>query len=167
MGFKIVRTLGLNDFSAAGLRVAIVVPLFNDQITKLLSQGAVETALELGVSESDIEIYWTTGAFELPLISLELATSKNFDAICAVGAIVRGGTPHFEFVAAEAARGLMKATTESRIPVSFGVLTTDNLADALERAGGSVGNKGSEAMYAVLHSADLLQQIRGSTHDGK
>ena len=162
-----MRTLGLNDFSAAGFRVAIVVPHFNDQITKLLNQGAVETALQLGVSESDIEIYWVTGAFELPLISLELASSKNFDAICAVGAIVRGGTPHFEFVATEAARGLMKATTESRIPVAFGVLTTDNLADALERAGGSVGNKGAEAMYAVLHSAHLLRQIRDSEHDDR
>ncbi|MDG1839474.1 MAG: 6,7-dimethyl-8-ribityllumazine synthase [Dehalococcoidia bacterium] len=162
-----MRTHGLDDFSAAGLRVAIVVPLFNDQITKLLSEGACRTALELGVSESDIEIYWTTGAFELPLISLELASSKNFEAICAVGAIVRGGTPHFEFVATEAARGLMKATTESRVPVSFGVLTTDNLDDAMERAGGSVGNKGSEAMYAVLHSAHLLRQIRGREHNGK
>jgi len=162
-----VRTLGLDDFSAAGFRVAIVAPIFNDQITKLLSQGALETALELGVIETDIEIYWITGAFELPLISLELASSKNFDAICAVGAIVRGGTPHFDFIATEAARGLMKATTESRIPVSFGVLTTDNLADALARAGGSVGNKGSEAMYAVLHSAHLLRQIRDSEHDDK
>ncbi len=162
-----MHTLGLNNFSAAGFRVAIVVPLFNDQITKLLSQGALETALELGVVETDIEIYWITGAFELPLISLELASSKNFDAICAVGAIVRGDTPHFQFVATETARGLMKATTESRVPVSFGVLTTDNLADALERAGGSVGNKGSEAMYAVLHSAHLLRQIRGGEHDDK
>ena len=162
-----MRTHGLDNFSAAGLRVAIVVPLFNDQITKLLSEGASATALELGVSESDIEVYWTTGAFELPLISLELASSNNFDAICAVGAIVRGGTPHFEFVATEAARGIMKATTESRVPVSFGVLTTDNLDDALERAGGSVGNKGSEAMYAVLHSAHLLGEIRGREHNGK
>jgi len=159
-----MRTHGLDNFSAAGLRVAIVVPLFNDQITKLLSEGASATALELGVFESDIEVYWTTGAFELPLISLELASSNNFDAICA---IVRGGTPHFEFVATEAARGLMKATTESRVPVSFGVLTTDNLDDALERAGGSVGNKGSEAMYAVLHSAHLLGEIRRREHNGK
>ena len=145
--------------NASGMRVAIVAAIFNDQFTKRLCNGAVTTAREHGVDDDAIDVYWVPGAFELPLMAGELAASGNYDAIACVGAVVRGETPHFDFVAGEAARGIMEVGRESGVPVGFGVITADTLAQAEARSGGSVGNKGSEAMYAAIHVAVLLREV--------
>ena len=143
----------------SGMRVAIVAAIFNDQFTKPLCNGAVTTAREHGVSDDDIDVFWVPGAFEIPLLAGELAASGAYSAIACVGAVVRGETPHFDFVAGEAARGIMEASRETGVPLGFGVITADTLEQAAARSGGSVGNKGSEAMYAALHVASLLREV--------
>jgi len=153
------QTYGEHDIDARGMRVAVVVAMFNDQITRKMLDGAVTQAHEMGVADEDVQVYWVPGAFELPLIAQRLAESGQIDAIAAVGCIIRGETPHFDFVAGETARGIMQVGLDTGIPVSLGVTTTDTLEQAEARAGGSVGNKGAEAMYAALHSASLLRAI--------
>jgi 6,7-dimethyl-8-ribityllumazine synthase len=145
--------------SGAGLRVAVVVSRFNELITERLRDGAVETALEAGVLEARIDVVWVPGAFELPVTAKRLAASGDYDAIACVGAVIRGETPHFDFVAGEAARGIMEVALESGLPVTFGVITTDNIEQALARAGGAVGHKGREAMLAALEVADLFARL--------
>src|SRR3990170_5484615 len=132
------------------MRVAVIASLFNDQFTKSLCNAAVTTARDHGVADSAIDVFWVPGAFEIPLVAQELAATGAYDAIACVGAVVRGETPHFDFVAGEAARGIMEVGRESGVPVGFGLITSDTLAQAEARSGGSVGNKGSEAMYAAL-----------------
>lgn len=144
---------------AAGMRVAIVAAQFNDQFTRRLCNGAVTTAREHGVDDEAIDIFWVPGAFEMPLMAGELAATGVYDAIACVGAVVRGETPHFDFVAGEAARGIMEVGRDSGVPVGFGVITADTLEQAEARSGGSVGNKGSEAMSAALHVAALLREV--------
>ncbi|MDA0302377.1 MAG: 6,7-dimethyl-8-ribityllumazine synthase [Chloroflexi bacterium] len=144
---------------ATGMRVAIVAAIFNDQFTKRLCNGAVTTAREHGVADEAIDVYWVPGAFEIPLMAGELAAAGLYDAIACVGAVVRGETPHFDFVAGEAARGIMEIGRESGVPVGFGVITANTLEQAEARSGGSVGNTGSEAMYAALHVASLLREL--------
>jgi len=155
----LARVIGQGDIDATGLKVGIVVSMFNDQITKKMLDGALETARGMGVAEDDITVCWVAGAFELALIAQELAEDTAVDAVAAIGCIIRGETPHFDFVAGEAARGLMQATLESGVPIALGVTTTDTIAQAEARAGGAVGNKGSEAMYAALHSAAVLREL--------
>ena len=153
------QVYGDGSVDATGLRVAIVVAIFNDQFTKRLCEGALSTAKELGVVDDDIAVFWVPGAFELPLVARELAATGAYDAIACLGAVVRGETPHFTFVAGEAARGIMDASRETGVPMGFGVITADTLAQADARAGGAVGNRGSEAMYAALHVAALFRAI--------
>ncbi len=150
---------GADDIDARGMSAAVVVSTFNDQITRPMLQGALDTARDLGVADQDIQVYWVAGAFELPLVAQRLAESGQFDAVAAVGCVIRGETPHFDFVAGETARGLLQAGLDTGVPIALGVTTTDTLAQAEARAGGAVGNKGSEAMYAALHSASLLRGI--------
>ena len=154
---------GEDRFDAAGLRVAIVVAMFNDQITKRLADGALALAAEYGVRDDDIEIYWVPGAFEIPIVAQRLAEDGEVDAVCAIGAVIRGETPHFELVSGETTRALMEIGRESGVPIGNGVIATNNLAQAEARAGGAVGNKGAEAMYAALHTACLLRQIDTET----
>ncbi|MGE3960994.1 MAG: 6,7-dimethyl-8-ribityllumazine synthase [Dehalococcoidia bacterium] len=154
-----MRVIGQDDIDATGLKLGIVVSMFNDQITKKMLEGALTTAREMGIAEDDILVCWVAGAFELPLVAQELAEDQGVDAVAAIGCVIRGETPHFDFVAGETARGLMQVTLESGIPVALGVTTTDTLAQAEARAGGTVGNKGSEAVYAVLHSAAVLREL--------
>jgi 6,7-dimethyl-8-ribityllumazine synthase len=156
-------TYGEDRFDAAGLRVAIVVAMFNDQITKRLADGALALAAEYGVREDDIEVYWVPGAFEIPIVAQRLAEDGEVDAVCAIGAVIRGETPHFELVSGETTRALMEIGRESGVPIGNGVIATNNLAQAEARAGGAVGNKGAEAMYAALHTACLLRQIDAET----
>ena len=156
-------TYGEDRFDAAGLRVAIVVAMFNDQITKRLADGALALAAEYGVRDDDIEIYWVPGAFEIPIIAQRLAEDGEVDGVCAIGAVIRGETPHFGLVSGATARALMEIGRESGIPIGNGVIATNNLAQAEARAGGAVGNKGAEAMYAALHMACLLRQIDSET----
>lgn len=152
-------TYGEGDVDARGMHVAVVVSTFNDQITRPMLQGALDTAREMGVADDDIQVYWVAGAFELALVAERLAGSDHFDAVAALGCVIRGETPHFDFVAGETARGLMDAGLSTGVPISLGVTTTDTLEQAQARAGGAVGNKGSEAMYAALHSASMLRDI--------
>lgn len=143
-----------------GQRVALVASRFNELITNKLIEGAKDILFRHGVRPQDVDLYWVPGAWELPLIAEELALSGDYDAVIPLGAIIRGDTPHFDYVASEVSKGLAKIALEQRIPVVFGVLTCDNLEQALLRAGSKAGNKGAEAAMAVLEMVNLLSQIR-------
>ncbi|MEX1023003.1 MAG: 6,7-dimethyl-8-ribityllumazine synthase [Dehalococcoidia bacterium] len=154
-------TVGDGDMDVTGLRVAVVVSMFNDQVTRKMLDGALQTAREMHIEDDDIEVYWVPGAFELAVVAERVAGTGMVDAVAALGCIIRGETPHFDFVAAETARGIMQSGLTTGVPVSLGVLTTDDLGQAQARAGGAAGNKGSEAMYAALHTAAVLGEIDG------
>ena len=143
-----------------GLNIAIVASRFNDLVTSRLIDGAKDALMRHDVSGSAIEVYWVPGAWELPLIAKELALSGKYDAIIALGAVIRGDTPHFDYVAAEASKGLAAAGLESRVPVLFGVLTCDTLDQALIRAGSKAGNKGADCAVGAIEMANLLRNIR-------
>ena len=149
---------GLN---AHGLRFAIVVARFNALITERLLAGACDVLARCGVNADEIEIVKVPGAWELPLAAKTLALQKKHDAIIALGAVVRGETPHFDYVAGHAASGLAAVQQESGIPVAFGVLTTNSMEQALDRAGGKAGNKGSDAAMTAIEMANLLRRLRG------
>jgi 6,7-dimethyl-8-ribityllumazine synthase len=151
------------SLDAASLRVAVVVARFNELITEKLLEGAVATAREHGVAEHNLDVVWVPGAFELPLAARALAATERYDAIACVGAVIRGETPHFDFVAGEAARGVAAVSADFGIPATFGVITSDTVEQAQARAGGAVGNKGREAMLAAIEMATLLPQVEGLT----
>jgi len=140
-----------------GLRVAIAVARFNEAVTGLLLSGALEALERHGVASDAIDIAWVPGCFELPLCAQRLAGAGRYDAIICLGAVVRGETPHFDFVAGEAARGLADVSRRFDVPVAFGVLTTDTMEQALARAGGTRGNKGYEAAVTSLEMVQLLR----------
>jgi 6,7-dimethyl-8-ribityllumazine synthase len=142
-----------------GRRFGIVIARFNELVTKQLLAGAHDALVRHGVSEEDIEVFWVPGAWEIPGLAGRLEATGRFDAIIALGAVIRGATPHFDFVAGEAARGLGMLASEARTPVIFGVLTTDTLEQALERAGTKAGNKGADAAVAALEMADLYERV--------
>jgi 6,7-dimethyl-8-ribityllumazine synthase len=142
-----------------GRRFAVVASRFNGIVTEKLVEGALAAFRKLGITDDDIELAWTPGAFELPLAAMRLATSGQFDAVVCLGAVIRGETPHFEFVAGEAARGVQQVALESGVPCTFGVLTTDSLEQALDRAGGKHGNKGWDAATAAVEMASLLDDL--------
>ena len=143
-----------------GLNVAIVASRFNELVTSKLIEGAKDSLIRHDVSASAIDIYWVPGAFELPLIAEELALLGKYDAIIAVGAVIRGDTPHFDYVAAEMSKGLATVGLKHRVPVAFGVLTTDTLEQALIRAGSKAGNKGADCAVTAIEMANLLKNIR-------
>jgi 6,7-dimethyl-8-ribityllumazine synthase len=149
--------------SGARRAVAIVVSKFNGDITTRLLDGALEALDEAGVNRAHVEVVPVPGAFELPLAAMALARTRRYACVLALGCVIRGDTPHFEFVASEAASGLQLAGLETGIPVSFGVLTCDNRRQAEERAGGPHGNKGSEAALTGLEMADLFARLRAAT----
>ena len=146
-------------FEARGLRVATVVARFNDHVTGLLAEGAAATLADHGIPVADAPVYWVPGAFELPVVAKRLAESGTVDAVVCLGAVIRGDTPHFDYVAGESAAGLSRVALDTGIPVVFGVLTTDNLAQALDRCGGSEGHKGAEAAATALETAALLRTL--------
>jgi 6,7-dimethyl-8-ribityllumazine synthase len=143
------------------LRVAVVVSRFNELITEKLLDGATHTALEHGVRDDCLDVVWVPGAYELPMAARRLAATGRYDAIVCTGAVIRGQTPHFDFVAGEAARGIMDVTRDFPIPVTFGVITSDNVEQAQARAGGAVGNKGRDAMLAAIEMATLFPLLEG------
>ncbi|MDD6181922.1 MAG: 6,7-dimethyl-8-ribityllumazine synthase [Desulfovibrionaceae bacterium] len=147
------------QMSAAGLKFAIVATRFNDIIVDRLVGGAVDYLTRHGAKKSDITIVRIPGAFELPLVCQKAASSKKYDGVLALGAVIRGGTPHFDYVCAEAAKGIGQVTLSSGVPVGFGLLTTDNLEQAIERAGSKGGNKGVEAAAAMLETIRVLEQM--------
>ena len=147
------------DFLARGRRLAIVVARFNELVTGKLLDGALECLRAHGVDEDDLLVAWVPGAFELPLVSRRLAASGGFDAVICLGAVVRGETPHFDHVAEQAALGIRTAAEDTGVPVIFGVLTTNTLEQAIDRAGGKHGNKGWDAAMAALETASVLDQL--------
>ena len=144
---------------AAKLRVAVVVSRFNDLVSKGLLDGALDCLKRHGCKEESIDVVWTPGSFEIPLAAKKLAGSAKYDAVICLGAIIRGATPHFEYVASEAAKGIAKVSLDSGLPVIFGIVTADNLEQALERAGAKPGNKGFSAALSAIELANLLKQL--------
>lgn len=144
-------------------RVAIVVSRYNERITRRLLDGARAALRERGIADDAVDVVWVPGAFELPVAAEVAAASGRYAALVALGCVIRGETPHFEFVASEAARGLGSVARAHGIALGFGVLTTDDQEQALARAGGSAGNKGHEAAAAALDTAHVLERLRGGT----
>ena len=141
------------------LKFGLVVSRFNEFITKKLLEGAQDALLRHGVSQEDIEVAWVPGSFEIPLIAKKLAQSKRYDAVICLGAVVRGGTPHFEYIAAEVTKGIAKVGLDTGLPVIYGVITADTLEQAIERAGTKMGNKGFEAAVNAIEMANLVKAI--------
>ncbi len=140
-----------------GLKVGIVVSRFNDFISKSLLDGAKDAFLRHGVSETDIDIAWVPGAFEIPFIAKKMAETKKYDAVVALGAVIRGSTPHFDYVASETAKGIATTSLQTGVVVVFGVLTTDTIEQAIERAGTKAGNKGWDAAVTAIEMANLAR----------
>jgi len=148
------------NFDANGKKIAIVVSRFNSFVVERLLEGAVDTLMRHGnVADDDITVIKVPGAYELPLVAKKAAKSDKYDAIIAIGAVIRGGTPHFDFVAGECNKGLAQVCLDSEIPVSFGVITTDTIEQAIDRAGLKVGNKGGEAALSALEMINVLAQL--------
>ncbi len=149
------------SLDATALRIAIVVSRFNEFITEQLTKGALEVLEKRGCPQEEIAIVKVPGAWELPPAAKALTLLHDYDAIVALGAVVRGDTPHFEYVAAAAADGLRQVGLDTGVPVAFGVLTTDDMQQAMDRAGGKSGNKGADAAEAAIEMANLLKQLKG------
>jgi len=150
-----------------GLKFAIVVSRFNELISSRLLEGAKDYLLRHEVRHQDIDVVWVPGAWEIPLAAKECALMGIYDGVIALGAVIRGNTPHFDYVASEVAKGLAVTGLNQRVPVTFGVLTCDNLEQALERAGSKAGNRGVEAASAALEMANLLKKLRNEQGDDK
>lgn len=142
-----------------GLKVAVVVSRFNEFITNKLLGGAVDCLTRHDCNEENITVAWVPGAFEIPMVAKKLAMSKKYDAVICLGAVIRGATPHFDYVCAECAKGIAQVGMESSVPVTFGVLTTENIQQAVERAGSKSGNKGVDAAMAAMEMASLMKEI--------
>ena len=142
-----------------GLRFGIVIARFNEFISGKLLSGCLDGLNRHGADEKKIDIVWSPGAFELPLLAKKLAQSEKYDAVICLGAIIRGATPHFDYVAAEVAKGIANVSIDTGMPVIFGVLTTDNIEQAIERAGTKGGNKGFDAALAAIEMAHLMKEI--------
>jgi len=147
------------DLNGAGHKVGIVVSRFNDFITGRLVDGAVDCLVRHGVKDPDIEVVKVPGAFEIPMAAKRMIAKKKYHAVLCLGAVIRGATPHFEYIAGEAAKGIGALALEASIPVLFGVLTTDNLEQAIERAGAKSGNKGWETALAAIEMINLYKQL--------
>jgi 6,7-dimethyl-8-ribityllumazine synthase len=148
-----------------GRRVAVVVSRFNETITRKLHDGALDALLRHGVAFDNIDVVWVPGAWELPVAVRRALMTTRYDVVVALGAVIRGDTPHFDFVAGEASRELASAVTDGEIPVGFGLLTCDTMAQAEARAGGEHGNKGWDAAVAALETADVLDQLESLDAD--
>jgi 6,7-dimethyl-8-ribityllumazine synthase len=149
------------ELAARDLRIGIVATRFNEFIVDSLVRGAVETIVRLGGSEKDITIVRVPGAWEMPWAVRQMAAGRRFDAILALGAVIRGATPHFDYVAGECAKGIAQAGLAADVPVAFGVLTTDTIEQALERAGTKAGNKGADAAMSAIEMASVLRKLEG------
>ena len=147
------------DFASRGRRFAVVAARFNELVVSKLVEGAVACLRAHGVAEDDLEVAWVPGAFELPLAARTLAATGPYDRIVCLGAVIRGEAAHFDHVAGQAAAGIREAAEATGVPVMFGVLTTDTLQQAMDRAGGKHGNKGWDAAMAAMEMASLLEQV--------
>jgi 6,7-dimethyl-8-ribityllumazine synthase len=144
---------------ASGLKIAIIASRFNDFVTARLIEGAVDCLLRHGSGEKDITVIRVPGSFELPLAAKKAASSGKYDAVICLGALIRGQTPHFDYIAAEVTKGVAQVSLDTELPVTFGVITADTLEQAIDRAGAKAGNKGFEAALGAVEMADLLRQI--------
>ncbi|MCK5863106.1 MAG: 6,7-dimethyl-8-ribityllumazine synthase [Candidatus Hydrogenedentes bacterium] len=154
-----MTTVLQGNFAGEGKRIGIVVSRFNEFITSKLLGGAEDALKRHGVNDDDITVAWAPGAFEVPLVAKHMAQSGNYNAILALGCIIRGATPHFDYVAAEAAKGVGHVMLDTGVPILFGILTTDSIEQAIERAGTKSGNKGSDAAMGALEMTNLLEQL--------
>jgi 6,7-dimethyl-8-ribityllumazine synthase len=145
-----------------GRRYAVLASRFNSHITSKLADGAMDALIRHGAASEDVDLVWVPGAWELPFAARRLAATERYNAIVVVGAVIRGETPHFDYIASEAARGLADASTEYEIPIGFGLLTTNDMAQAEARAGGEHGNKGWDAAIAALEMSDLFERLDGA-----
>jgi 6,7-dimethyl-8-ribityllumazine synthase len=152
MKYKVVE----GNFDGSGKKFAIVIARFNDFITKSLLAGAIDSLVRHGVKEEDVTVYKVPGAFEIPYACKKAAEAAKYDGVIALGAVIRGSTPHFDFVANEAAKGIAQVTLQTGVPIIFGVLTTDTIEQAIERAGTKSGNKGAEAAVTAIELANLF-----------
>jgi len=143
----------------SGKKFAIIVPRFNEFINEKLLSGAVDNLVRHGVADGDITVVWTPGAFEIPLVARKLAEQSKYDAVIALGCVIRGATAHFDYVAGEVAKGIGQVAIQAGLPTLFGVLTTDTIEQAIERAGSKAGNKGSDAALAGIEMANLMEQL--------
>lgn len=144
---------------AEGLKIGIVVARFNEFITSKLLSGAEDTLRRHGANEDDITVAWVPGAFEIPLIAKKMAKSGKYDGIIALGAVIRGATSHYDYVCNEVSKGIALVNMETEVPTAFGVVTTENIEQAVERAGTKAGNKGSDAAMAVIEMVNLAKQL--------
>jgi 6,7-dimethyl-8-ribityllumazine synthase len=142
-----------------GLKFGLVVSRFNEFFSRKLLEGAQDALLRHGVNEEDIDVAWTPGSFEIPLIAQKLAETKKYNAIICLGAVIRGGTPHFEYIAAEVTKGIAHVNMNTGVPVLYGVITTDTLEQAVERSGTKAGNKGFDAAVSAIEMANLVKLI--------
>ena len=147
------------DLSAKGMKFGIIASRFNDFITARLVDGALDGLLRHGASDADVEVVRVPGSFEIPLAAQRMARAKKYDAIICLGAVIRGATPHFEYVSAEVSKGVASVSLESGVPVIFGVLTTDTIEQAIERAGTKSGNKGWDSALSAIEMASLMKQL--------
>ena len=147
------------DLNAVGQRIGIIVSRFNSFITDRLLDGATDALLRHGANENDIHVVQVPGAFEIPLIARKMASARTYDGIIALGAVIRGATPHFDYVSSEVTKGIAAVSLEHGIPIAFGVLTTDSIEQAVERAGAKAGNKGFDAALTVIDSINVLKAL--------
>ncbi len=147
------------NLNAEGLKIGIVVARFNEFISTKLLGGALDALVRHGAKDDDIEVAWVPGAFEIPLIAKKMAASGRYDCVICLGCIIRGATPHFDYVAAESSKGIAQVAMKADCPVAFGVLTTETIEQAIERAGTKAGNKGWDAALAAVEMANLLKEI--------
>ena len=146
-------------FNGENIKIAIVAGRFNEFITSKLVGGALDVLKRNDVSEENIDIAWVPGAFEIPLITKKLANTGKYDAIIALGAVIKGSTPHFDYVCAEVSKGVAQISLQTDLPVIFGVLTTNNIEEAIERAGTKAGNKGADAAFSAIEMINLIKEI--------
>ena len=146
-------------FNGKGIKIGIVAGRFNEFITSKLVGGAVDVLKRNDVNDEDIDIAWVPGALEIPLITKKMAESKKYDAIITLGAVIKGSTPHFDYVCAEVSKGVAQISLQTGLPIMFGVLTTNNIEEAIERAGTKAGNKGSDVAFGALEMIDLIKNI--------
>lgn len=146
-------------YEGKGRKFGICVSRFNEFITGKLKDGALDALRRHGVAEDDVTIAWTPGSFELPVVAKRMAESEQYDAVIALGCVIRGATPHFDYIAAEAAKGIGLTALNAPVPVLFGVLTTETIEQAVERAGTKAGNKGADAAVSALEMVNLLEQV--------
>ncbi|SDW18210.1 6,7-dimethyl-8-ribityllumazine synthase [Marinococcus luteus] len=148
------------NVNGSGQKIAIVVARFNEFINKQLLEGAESTLIRSGVKEEDIDVIWVPGAFEIPFAAQQAAKTKKYDAIVAIGTVIRGATPHFDYVCSESAKGVANVSLQEELPVINGIITVESIEQAIERAGTKAGNKGSEAAMGAVEMASLAKKIR-------